>query len=100
MAGLVEPVRILEVRVRETKLCGFRVHQLDETIDRSPPDVKRERFGRVVRARDERRAQELGDRELLARTEVDRRLADARRLRAHAYDVVQLGVLEDDQSRS
>ena len=97
MARLVEPVRILEVRVREAKLFGFRVHQPDETIGRSSPDVKRERFGRIVGTRDERRAQELGDRELLTRTEVDRRLADARSLWAHADDIVQLRVLEDDQ---
>ena len=84
----------------EAKLFGFRVHQPDETIGRSPPDVKRERFGRIVRTRDERRTQELGDRELLTRAQVDRRLADARSLRAHADDIVQLRVLEDDDARS
>ena len=100
MARLVEAVRVLEVRVGEAELVGFRVHQPDETIGRALPDVKRERLGRVVRARDERRAQELGDGELLTRAEVDRRLADARSLRAHADDVGQLRVLEDDDARS
>ena len=47
-------------------------------------DMKGERLGGVVRARDERRPQQLGDGQLLTRAQVDGRLADPRRLRAHA----------------
>ena len=57
VARLVEPVRVLEVRVGEAELLGFGVHELDETIGRSAADVKRERLRGVVRARDEHRAQ-------------------------------------------
>ena len=94
VSGLVEAVRILEVRVGETQLVGFLVHQPHETIDRSRSDMKGERLGGVVRARDERRPQQLGDGQLLTRAQVDGRLADPRRLRAHGHDVVQVGVLE------
>ena len=94
--ALVQAVRVLEVRVGEPELLGFRIHETDEAIGRSAPDVKRESLCRVVRARDERRADEVRHAELLAGTQVDRRLADTRGARAHAHDVGEPRLLERD----
>ena len=99
VAALVESVGILEVRVSQAELCGFRVHEIDEAIGRSAADVKRECFRGVVRARDERRPQEVRDRQLLARAQVDRRLAHVRRQWADPDDVVQPCVLQHDDGR-
>ena len=78
VSALVQAVRVLEVRVGQAELCCLRIHQLDETIGRSAPDVKGECLGRVIRARDQHRAHELANGQLLTRAQVHGRLADAR----------------------
>ena len=44
MPALVEAVWVLEVRVGQAELLGFRIHQRDEAIDGPSADMQCERF--------------------------------------------------------
>ena len=97
-AGRVEPVRADEMRVVQAELGGLGIHHHRERRE-ARCDGQRERVGRVVRRLDERALQQVADRDLLARTEIDRLLADRGRTRVDGDDVGELLVLEHDQHR-
>jgi hypothetical protein len=99
VAGLVEAVGVGEARVHEPELLRLLVHERHESRDGAFADVERKCGRRVVRAGDQRRADELGDAQLLPALEEDRRPAGACDGRAHADDVRGASVLERDQRR-
>ena len=96
VAGRVEAVRIGEVRVGEPELARAGVHQLDEAADRTAADEGGDRVGGVVRALDQRGADQVAQGHALAGSEVDRRLADRSGALGDRGDVVERGVLERD----
>jgi hypothetical protein len=97
--GRVEPVGAHEVRVVEPELGGLCVHQVDEALQVSIADVERERVCRVVRALDQRGADQVAHGQPLAGADLDRRLADDGRARADGDDVGQTRVLERHEHR-
>ena len=100
VAGLVEPVRVLEVRVGQTELARLRVHQREKRSTEPCPTWRASASAASFALGTSSRAQELLDRQLLASLEIDRRLADSRGPRVHAHYVAEACVLEDDDRRS
>ena len=99
MARAVEPVRCDEVRLAQPEPTGLLVHPGDEPRHRPVGGRVRERRRGVVRARDQRRLDELAHRDPLARSERNSGLADPRCEPRHRHDVVELEVLECDEDR-
>ena len=86
VTGLVEPVRVLEVRRGEPELLAPSRSSARRTAATEPwPTYSGERGGGVVRARDERGDREVAHRQLLARAQVD---ASTRRPAPPAGDTV------------
>ena len=99
VTGRVEPVRAHEVRVVQAELLRLRVHPRDEQRKVAAGGRGRERVRGVVRTLDQRALEQVAHGDPLPRVQRDPRPADARRLRRHRDDLVEVEVLQRDDHR-
>ena len=99
MPGRVEPVGAHVVRVPQPEATGTRVHHRDEPGLAAVAHVVGQRVGCVICALDQRRLEQLEQREPLPGPQVRRRLADRGGVACDGDDVVQPRVFEREQDR-
>ena len=99
MVRCIETIGPREVSLVEAECARLRVHQRDERRPIAMTHILGKSVRRVVRTLDEGSLDEVVDGDVLARGEVDRRLADGSGVPPDGDDVAQLRVLEDNEHR-